>query len=377
MRTRFWLPIACVAAAAWAGAAGCSDDGDGSSSTGPTTTTTTTSSGGGEGGGGAGGAGGGASACDDPAQALAVGEPLTLDGTTEGAADSFSSTCGDTTAASDAPDAHFALTIAAAGTLRLDVSAAAGSALMPALDVRTVCEQAELCAAPAGGAASLAAHVEAGPLHVIVDGAQGTRGAFQLTAELSAPACGDGVVNPGEQCDPGAGVAGDACVDPGQPGECQFVTPQPEQETCPGEGVAVPLGTTVLAADQGHFTYGYADDHEGSCAEQPGGVDRVYQLIPQADGMMTVSVGFEPDGITPSCDIAVESPGCWPKVVYARTSCPDAASEVACGLDPLMPMAPQTLQIPVTSGASIFLFIDGYDAEAYSAGTFNLHVSLQ
>ena len=375
MRRAICIPIAWVMAAAGALAAGCDDDGSSTSSSPTTTTTTTTSSGGGEG--GAGGAGGGAAECDSPAQALSPGEPLILEGTTEGAGDDFASTCGDTTPEADAPDAHYALAVSAPGTLRLSVTAASGSALEPALDVRSICEQAELCAAPGGGSAELAGHVEAGTIHVVVDGAGATSGAFQLTAELTAAACGDGVLNPGEACDPGPGAAGDACVDPGQPGECQFVAPLPEQESCPGEVVDVLPGATVLTADQGHFIYGYTDDHEGSCALQPGGVDRVYQLVPQASGQLTVGVGFEPDGVTPSCEVDLEGPGCWPRVVYARTSCADAASEIACGLDQLQPMAPQTLQIPATAGTPVFLFIDGFDGEDYSAGSFNLHLSLQ
>jgi hypothetical protein len=161
------------------------------------------------------------------------------------------------------------------------------------------------------------------------------------------------------------------------PGECLFETPLPEQEACPGEVIDVPAGTTILAEDQGHHTFGYADDYEGSCALLPGGDDRVYQLVPQATGAMTVSVGYEPDGTTPTCEISVDDPGCWPRVLYARSDCADPASELACGLDQLEPMAPQVLSFPATAGVPVHVFVDGYDDQPYSHGTYNLRIELQ
>jgi hypothetical protein len=377
MRSLQWFPAAVLLTFTAAWAAGCSDDEPPPSST----STTSASSGGGDGGaggaGGAGGTGGAMMVCENAPEALVVGTPATFEGTTEGGGDDFSSFCGDTTPASDAPDVVYSFTIPEAGTLTLTAVAASGSSLQPALDVRTVCELAELCAAPANGTATLLGVAYPGTIHVIVDGASGTSGAFELTADLQLAACGDGVVNPGEECDPGAGVQGDPCIDPGQAGECSFIPPLPEQESCPGEVVAVPLGATLLAADEGHFTFGYEDDADGSCAMQMGGDDRVYQLVPAADGMMTVSIGYEADGMTPTCDVGVTLPGCWPRVLYARSDCADPGAEVACALDTLQPMAPESITFPVTAATPVFVFVDGYDVQDYSHGTYNLHLDLQ
>ena len=378
MRSFQWLPAAALLTAftgTWA--AGCSDDEE-PPSTASTTTTSSTGGPGGAGGaggsGGAGGAGGGMMVCDNPPQALVPGRPVTLDGTTDGQGDDFSSFCGDSTPASDAPDVVFTFTLPEAGTLKLTAVAASGSSIEPALDVRTVCDVAEFCASPADGMAFLALGFGAGTVHVIVDGAPGTSGAFALTAQFDLPVCGDGVVNQGEECDPGIALPDDPCVDPGQPDGCSYVQPLPEQESCPGEVIAVPMGATVVA---GHFLYGYEDDADGSCEALMGGDDRVYQLVPAADGTMTVTIGLEIDGVTPTCEVAVSSPGCWPRVLYARSDCADPVAELACGLDPLEPMAPQTISFPVTAGTPAFVFVDGYDDQDYSHGTYNLHIDLQ
>jgi hypothetical protein len=137
------------------------------------------------------------------------------------------------------------------------------------------------------------------------------------------------------------------------------------------------MGATLLAADQGQFIYGYADDADGSCETLMGGDDRVYQLVPAAAGTMTVRIGFEPDGVTTSCSVDVASPGCWPRVLYARSDCADPTAEIACALDPLQPMAPATISFPVTAGTPAFVFVDGYDDQDYSHGTYNLHIDLQ
>lgn len=383
MRSIQWLPVgALLAASAMAWSAGCSDDSDTQTST--STTTTSTSSGGGQGGeggaggeGGSGGQGGAMMVCNGTPTALNDGEPVTMPGTTDGQGDDFASFCGDTTSTSDAPDVVFTFTLPAEGTLRLTAAATAGSTLQPSLDVRTECEQAKFCAESQGGTATLGVAVPAGPIYVVVDGVPGTSGAFDLTALFTLPACGDGVVNPGEDCDPGAGAPGDACVDPGLTGECTYIPPPANQDMCPGEVINVSAGLTLLAADQGHFNYGYADDAAGSCAIEMGGADRVYQLVPAVSGTLTASIGYEEDGATSICDVNVADPGCWPRVLYARSTCADPASEIACALDPLQPMAPEEISIPVTAGTPVYLFVDGYDGQAYSHGPYNLIVDLQ
>src|SRR5262249_45607980 len=135
------------------------------------------------------------------------------------------------------------------------------------------------------------------------DGQGGTPDTFTLTASLIAAACGDGVINTGEDCDPGAGVANDGCGDPGATGECKFQPAPAGQDPCPGPAHHVPAGTNQLLASiaQGTSLYGFKDDYVGSCKDYTGGLDRVFQLTPQKTGVMNVSVGFEADGTTEAC----------------------------------------------------------------------------
>jgi hypothetical protein len=144
---------------------------------------------------------------------------------------------------------------------------------------------------------------------------------------------------------------------------------------CPGTPVSIPLGTTILLASNGNSTVGFNNDFSGSCSLPPGGADRVYQLTPQVSGTMTVSVGFGADGVTSICDVNITDPGCWDRVLYARTACTDAATELACS--DVSATTVETITFPVTAGTPYFVFVDGFDDQSYSSGVFNLKITLQ
>lgn len=340
---------------------------------------------------GAGGAGGGSSTssssggatvlpalpvisdtCEGVAYTLMPGT-LTVHGTTTGAVDDYHSLC----AVTNAPDVAYALTLPQGGTLRAEVSASSGSSLHPVIDIREDCASGYMCSDfGTGTSTTMLTTIPAGTYYLIVDAKDGTSGDFDMTLEFAPPVCGDGVVNDGEECDPRDVAAGDGCGDPGQPDACKLQPPSGPGDQCPGELVRVFAGTTVLTAVDGNSTYGFADDYEGSCSYYPGGVDRVYQLVPAQSGTMTVSVGYEVDGTTSFCAADLWDSRCWGYQLYVRSSCEDAASELGCAMDSDWPFKAESLSLPVTAGSPYFVFVDGYDEGSYSMGVFNLVISL-
>jgi hypothetical protein len=193
--------------------------------------------------------------------------------------------------------------------------------------------------------------------------------------------CGNGVIDPGEQCDPGMNPpANDGCGAPGTGNQCQFIPAPAGEDQCPGQAVAVPAGTTILTASSGLSTYGFTDDYRGSCDPASGGPDRVFQLTPIASGTLTVSIGYQTDGVTASCGAAQTGPFCWSSVLYARSTCGTSSTELACtlGVDAVSSDAiPATISFAVTANTPYWVFVDGYDGTSSSDGLFNLIVKLQ
>ncbi len=236
-----------------------------------------------------------------------------------------------------------------------------------------------------------------GTYYVIVSGQPHTSGAFTLTATLSGASCGNGIVDPGEQCDPGTNPpANDGCGAPGTANACQFIAAPAGEDKCPGQAIAVPAGKTMLLASQGMSTYGFVDDYFGTCSvadgtkpapdggtasgnsDGTGGFDRVFQFTPTMTGTMTVSVGYEADGVTSSCASSQTAVGCWASVLYARSTCSSGSAELACALGLSgADIAPATISFDVTANTPVWVFVDGFNAATYSYGPFNLFVNLQ
>jgi len=304
----------------------------------------------------------------------------TVSGTTTGSPLNYQSWCGQT---SMSPAVVYAFTLAESGTFQLTVKPANGSSVQPIIDIRTACGVVGACSDDG----MILDDFAAGTYYLIIDGDNQTSGDYIATLSLSTPFCGDGVVNDGEACDPGAAVANDGCGAPGQPDACQFQPAPPIGDRCPGQVVPVSAGMTVLPATDGNSTYGFADDYAGSCgggawnANEGGGADRVYQIVPDQSGTMTVSIGYEPDGVTSICGTNFWDPYCWGSALYVRTTCDDTTSEVACAAagpeNDWNCFQPWSLTFPVTAGTPYFVFVDGYDNGAYSTGLFNLVISLQ
>lgn len=318
-----------------------------------------------------------ADACPVTPIALVPGVTKTIVDTTAGKANDFQDSCGDFPNGQAAPDAVFAFTTPADGTLRFRVESAplgedTAGILEPALYLRTNCAESFACFDLFDGHESFGGHFEAGTYYAIVDGSRGSSGRFVLTARFTAPSCGDGVPNPGEGCDVGAAASGDGCGDPGTPNACQ-IEAAGAGDACPGEALALGAGTTILAGT----TLGYADDLASPGGYAVGGRDHVYQVTPAISGILSVAIGLGADGETDLCGQEPSQGECWDRVLYVRTSCTDASFGGELAFSDQGAMDVEHITVQVTAGVPVTLVVDGYDEDWYGEGPYHLRLDLE
>jgi hypothetical protein len=108
-----------------------------------------------------------------------------------------------------------------------------------------------------------------------------------------------------------------------------------------------------------------ANTIDGVCSLDVGGggaPEVIYQLTPAVTGELQVRVSGIPD-----------------LAVYARTTCADAETEIACAdflasdPDGVLP-SEEGFGIASTAGTPVFIVVDGYDADT-GAGSYSLHVA--
>lgn len=303
--------------------------------------------------------------CPGEAVTLNIGDTKTVNGSTEFAIDDLSAPCASGTG----PDVVYALTIGANGTFKARATAGAGSTLNPALYLESACGDAasmvKCSDAGAAGVEALSVDLAAGTYYLVVDSAGGAPGAFDLMLSLADPVCGDHVLTAPEACDPPG---------PGCDATCQFQAASPGQDKCPGLGDAFSIPATGLTIPD-HFTTGFVDNYAPTSCATPGdmGPDRVYQLVPEISGMMTVKIGYDVDGTTPICDQDPESPSCFDRILYVRTTCMDGAAEIACSNAGVY--SPESITFPVQELTQYYVFVDGGSAASF--GTYSLFVTIQ
>lgn len=340
---------------------------------------------------GASGGSGGALISDNcPGTALNLGaNEVSISGTTVGAKSDYVTFCADTTEpAGVSPDVVFSFTVAAECSFS---GALTDLGFDGALSLRKdVCNDrvpGDQClnAATGMGDELVRSSLGAGTYFIVVDGASAAdSGNFTLTASCPAASCGDGVLNPGEECDPGAATPNDGCIDPGAAGECNFEPGNPALETCPGLAIAIPSGadfrtpdapplrTTLNAVD--NYAAAATQGCSGASAPDVGGRDHVYQFTTAADvtGTVTITLGEDSSGVDLCTDILALS--CWDRVLYVRTGDCATGTQVACANDAALYQAKETVTFPVTPNTVYSVFVDGYYAMDDAAGPYSLHV---
>lgn len=376
------------------------------SSTGGTTTTSSTSVGGGGTGGTTGGTGGVGGTggtggtggfmppdndvCNGQMVTAAVDAPkTTVNGTLNGAADDYQTFCDDTTPEADKGEVVYQIDIPSDVTATFTINA---TGFTPALSLRKQdCSSrfaGDSCLL--GSAGQIESKVALGPgsVWVVVETTDGQTGDFTFDVQLTSPKCGDGVLNPGEACDPANPTGEDGCHNPGTATECTFgeAPPDPALVQCPGGLVTIGKGDAFQlsllnngAGGKNHQNVVDAVD----CVSPAVGPENVFNLKPTGDGMLTAQIGHWSDGMGLYCDQAPND--CGDFIMYVRKgSCTsaDAADQLGCSDFTLNPNAPfgydevLTVTIPVTANTDYWLFVDGLD-DVFGIGSYYLELSLQ
>lgn len=224
------------------------------------------------------------------------------------------------------------------------------------VSVRETCEQEEselICrdASGPGGVEELRLRVEAErPLFLFVDGLGQSAGPFRLEVTLEETQCGNGILEPAEECDDGGRQAGDGC-DP----HCQLEGGG--AVSCPG--IPLVLGRAPAAPEQ-IFVRGSnrAQRNWQTPLTCPGlGTDQVYALQAREAGAVEIQLQEAAQLHT----------------VYLRTSCGDANSQLSCvsalSLEEELP----ALRAPLAAGETIYVIFDSPTPR--SQGEFEWSVS--
>jgi cysteine-rich repeat protein len=194
---------------------------------------------------------------------------------------------------------------------------------------------------PGGQDETLTVPVTGGvPVSIFVDSYKaGNTGPFTLSAAFEQAICSDGKRTVPEECDDGNSTAGDGC-DAACHGEPAFYCAS-----------AAPASDGMSQGD----TAGGSSSFKGSCTGA-GALERIYTYTPSKNGTLHVMLNSTTQ-----------------QGVYIRASCADAASEIACA-DAAFMGAATTLDVPVTGGVPLTIFVDGH--EAGSQAPFSLMLSL-
>jgi cysteine-rich repeat protein len=192
--------------------------------------------------------------------------------------------------------------------------------------------------------------------YVIADSQSSTKeGPYLMNIVVSPGACGNDVLDGGEQCDDGNALTGDGCA----PG-CMLEGLGGNNDVCPGiplvlsgmpEQAVVTASTTGLAGN-------YTNVDAATCAKVVAAKDAVYSVTPSINGYLTATVAGQFD-----------------TAIHARTVCVTAntADQLGC-VEAVDGNGPETIKFPVTAGNAYYLFVDA--ALAAGEGVFELAIKV-
>lgn len=249
------------------------------------------------------------------------------------------------------PDVAYALTAGAAGSLALTLTGGFDDAV---LHVRRACQdatsQVDCVAAPTTSAPAITRFpVEAEEtVYVVVDGAtSSSRGHYRLDATLTAARCGNGLLDPGEECDRELPGCTAACT----------VSRDPASYACPGadvrlEGAArtrtiVGITTPAAGATVPASSWSWC----GSSAP-----DVVYRVTSDVDGLLRASVK-----------------GSFDAALAIRATCAGEGSDLVCARVNAG-LAGESGRAPIARDTPLYVVVDG--ASSGQGGAFELDVTV-
>ncbi|MBN4059023.1 DUF4215 domain-containing protein [Endomicrobium sp. AH-315-J14] len=328
---------------------------------------------------GGGGAGGDAPVppdiCPGDSLTVAAGDSLALSGDTSKYGNYYTTSCGVEEAAG--AEVVYQLDVKEAGSIGIKVTRPDGSMHNAVMYLRTACakdDSTSWCRDLKDTEEVFNSHIEAGTYWLIIDSREGFEGKYDLTINHGAASCGDGIQNPGEACDDGNNIPSDGCF------QCKFEEAG-DEDVCPGDPTDIITLSNyekkIVPMNATYNSTGANDDYEGLCMplDAVKGKDNVHWVFVQKTGTLTVTVGLDSAGNQP-CENGADDPGCWDRILYVRSDCLDANSELGCseGTDA---GDIETVKFPVESGKSYWVIVDGSQDHQYAYGQYNLTFELK
>ncbi len=277
---------------------------------------------------------------------------------------------GTTTNTGTGPNALYAITPTVTGALKLDLLANYPNAL---LHIRRECDGANTSQVDCGAAVdpltplsrTIPVFAEETIYAFVDSNGSSSAGLFTLNATLTAAACGNGIVDGGENCDDGNTTDGDGCS-----ATCKDEV-APESHACNGKPVrlagATPdaPGARTLKFRGSTNVVTYADGGVGptnkwntttTCGSSS--PDVVYQLTSDIDGWLRATVK-----------------GTYNATLSVRAACDAAATTapLAC-IREVTGTAPKTLEVAIDKEKPYYIVVDAYSAA--TTGSFEVDLEI-
>lgn len=251
----------------------------------------------------------------------------------------------------------YALTSDVKGRARVVLDAAFDALLYARTSCATATSELACKNVPAGGGKTeLVFPIDAGQtVYLVVDGAAGTSGKFQLDVTIGGASCGDGLAQYPEQCDDGNVVAGDGCSP-----TCDLETPSAEPGVCPGASYTLvgSLAAPVKVSFAGDVSTLASTAGSFGCGSGSSGKDQVYAITPTISGAITA-------------ELVASYPS---SLVHVRGECFTSSTELDCREEDL-PSVPVKTTFPVVAQQTYFVFVDSQKSSV-ADGRYTLDVTL-
>lgn len=304
---------------------------------------------------------------------LQAGATITVNGSTESAANDSVGKAGGACAVATGSDHVYQLTTTTTGTVTVKLQGLAP--YDPTLYIRRTCDNPDDQAGcgettAAGGTETLNVPITAGtPIFAVVDGKNASKGTYSLSLTLKAgTVCGDGIVDTGEACDDKNKVEDDGCSN-----SCKQPNGNPPSGgSCPGHPVHLWGGAAVTATGSTNDYPNTFTNPGTSCSNTTTNTsnDHIYAVTAHKAGALTVK--------TTGASYNV--------VLSARTTCNTASTQGATTCNAATPSlatgmcancnggtTDEQMTFNVTNGQTVYVAVDG---ALGAKGTYNISFSL-
>jgi cysteine-rich repeat protein len=197
------------------------------------------------------------------------------------------------------------------------------------------------------------------PVWLVVDGSNATAyGPYTVDVTLSAPVCGNGILDGGEICDDGNTTNGDGCKS-----DCTLETTSGNK--CADAEVLTPAdkGDGTYAISRTGSTVGLTNDFTKIGCEWSGtngSPDAVYAVTAPIDGLLSAT-------LDPTFAAQLQ----------VRTACVDGTNGTSDSCKLTTGTGPVTQTWPVVAGNTYYVIVDGPSNSLPTQGSFELDVSVK